>query len=102
MTNKDAIKVLEMIEAHGSLAIRAKATAIESLKDIENGKYIEIDKNTNAKIVKLEDKRMLFCFAFDPEEIRKMKPREAERKIFNDFFNLFSFYLEDKEIGING
>ena len=102
MTNQDAIKVLEMIEAHGSLAIRAKAIAIEVLKDIENGKYIKIDKNTSAKLVKLEDKRMLFCFAFDPEEIRKMKPREAERNIFNDFFNLFSFYLEDKEVVING
>lgn len=32
MNNEEAIKVLEMIECHGSLPTKAKAKAIESLK----------------------------------------------------------------------
>lgn len=32
MTNEQAVKVLEMIEAHGSLAIQAKEKAIQALK----------------------------------------------------------------------
>lgn len=41
MTNKEAIKVLNMIEAHGSLAIQAKEKAIQALEAQENkGKWI--------------------------------------------------------------
>lgn len=36
MTNKDAIKVLEMIEAHGSLAIQAKDKAIKALEMVDS------------------------------------------------------------------
>ena len=36
MTNKDAIKVLEMIEAHGDLPIQAKYKAIKALEMVDS------------------------------------------------------------------
>lgn len=36
MTNKDAIKVLEMIEAHGALPIQAKDKAIKALEMVDS------------------------------------------------------------------
>lgn len=36
MTNKEAITVLNMIEAHGSLPIQAKERAIEALEEISH------------------------------------------------------------------
>lgn len=35
MTNKQAVTVLNMIEAHGSLAIQAKEKAIQALQTID-------------------------------------------------------------------
>lgn len=35
MTNEQAIKVLNMIEAHGSLAIQAKEKAIQALQKLD-------------------------------------------------------------------
>ena len=43
MTNKEAITVLNMIEAHGSLAIQAKEKAIQALQATD-GDLISIKK----------------------------------------------------------
>lgn len=40
MTPKDAIKVLNMVEAHGSLTIKAKETAIKALQLMD--KFLEL------------------------------------------------------------
>lgn len=41
MTRKEAITVLNMIEAHGSLAIQAKDMAINALKERKAGHWID-------------------------------------------------------------
>lgn len=40
MTNEQAIKVLTMVEAHGSLVIKAKEKAIKALQEQADGEYI--------------------------------------------------------------
>ena len=44
MTNEEAIKVLNMVEAHGHLVIQAKEMAIKALSvpERENGEWIRI------------------------------------------------------------
>lgn len=42
MTREEAITVLNMIEAHGSLAIQAKDMAINALKERKAGHWIEV------------------------------------------------------------
>ena len=41
MTKEEAITVLNMIEAHGSLAIQAKDMAINALKEPRTGHWID-------------------------------------------------------------
>ena len=64
MTRKEAIQILNMVEAHGNLAIQAKALAIDALQVLED-LYRRDDVNSYESIVdkarKYEElKRMLF------------------------------------------
>lgn len=48
MTNREAIEVLNMVEAHGALVIEAKKMAIEALKQQEEttAKWVENENGT--------------------------------------------------------
>ena len=97
MTEEHAIFILNSIEAHGSLAIQAKEKALKAL-------HYKIDhrvkSNTIAAMDLLEDgsRKRVFKYYFNPEEVKKMQPKEFFKELNDSFYNLFGMFLEDEEL----
>ena len=77
MTNEDAVKVLNMVEAHGHLVIQAKAQAIKALsvperekgewirfKNFESG-YFHIKCSNCGQYWSIDDHAKIFKYCFN-------------------------------------
>ena len=89
MTEKEAIMVLQMVEAHGSLPIKAKAMAIEALRLADKCGQIWEDELTDRERCYQYSDAVAFYYDY-VDTINSQIPEDIEKKklyikIFQDY-----------------